>query len=721
MTTPADPKGHETKRRRGLRRWGRISERPRPAWWGAAIAVAVGTAAIVTWNYLDQLVPGTGGVLATQALLNLAIAAGAAAVLTGLLFVTVGRFAALPWWYVWTSVTCVVLLVTLGTGASLTAWLAAAAVLFVGGSLLGAAVGGLLPHSGRRPVSLRDARVVMPAVAVVILLVPAVWLTTATQGPPTGPDVAPVPSAVKDDPAAPGGFRTGFLTYGSGSDRREEYGESADLRSTPVDGSRILKGWNADRRELWGFDADALPVNGMVWYPKGDGPFPLVLIAHGNKSSATESEAGYRYLAELLASHGFIVASVDQNFLNTGPLDRSGGLTGANIARGWLLLEHLRAWREWNEDPDSGFAGKVNLDDVGLVGHSRGGEAIAVAAHLQTLDRLPEDHSVTLDYDFGIRSLLAFAPSDGQYRPDDAPITLTDVNYLTVQGSHDADVTGFEGLDQYERISFTGREPAVKSALFVERANHGQFNTRWGNRDVGNGLPKHFIDTGALLAAEEQRRVAQVYAVSFLRGTLTDDTRLLDVLRDPRAAADWLPDTGYVSQFRDSGMTSAEESAVIPQGFTAAETIPLQLRNGPGEDEVRSLTWESGTAAALAVETAPEPEATHVVFDAVAMTGDDALADAITVELTDDSGDRATVPPEMPLPHLVNGQYLKAAWMHTDPLTAPVLQTHRIPLTAFTDANPEFDPSRVVTVTLSFDDSVGGTVLVDDVGLNTTP
>ena len=88
------------------------------------------------------------------------------------------------------------------------------------------------------------------------------------------------------------------------------------------------------RKKYWGFDPKAFPINGRVWYPDGAGPFPLVLIVHGNHNMKDFSDPGYGYLGELLASRGFILASVDENFIN-------GGLRGENDGRGWLLLEHL--------------------------------------------------------------------------------------------------------------------------------------------------------------------------------------------------------------------------------------------------------------------------------------------------------------------------------------------------------------------------------------------
>ncbi|HCW79388.1 MAG TPA: alpha/beta hydrolase, partial [Gemmatimonadetes bacterium] len=72
-------------------------------------------------------------------------------------------------------------------------------------------------------------------------------------------------------------------------------------------------------------------------------------------------------------------------------------------------------------------------------------------------------------------------PVDGQYLPTGRKVVVEDVSYLTFHGSHDGDVTSFHGLRLYDRLNFT--DPNVfnfKSAIFVYRANHGQWNTVWG-------------------------------------------------------------------------------------------------------------------------------------------------------------------------------------------------------------------------------------------------
>lgn len=705
------------------RRIGKVADGPGTARHGAAIALALATAVLLAWSTWDQHVPGTGGATATQTAANLLLALAISGLVTGVLFVTAGRRLALPWTYLWTLLSCLVLLVTLGGGASPTAWYVTVAVVVVGTSLLGAATGALLPASDQTPR--RGRALTALASAVVLLAAPALWLATATQGAPEPVDEESPSAPHAADPAAPGPFETASLTYGSGTDDRPAYGSSADLETPPVDTSAILGGWDDRRESLWGFGSDAFPLNARVWYPTGDGPFPLVLIAHGNKSNATSSEDGFTYLGETLAGQGFIVAAADQNFLNTGPLDRSGGLTGAETARGWLLLEHLRVWDEWNRDPSNLFAGKVDTENVGLIGHSRGGEAIAVATYLSQRGGLPgESTTEVAAYDgIAVRSLLALAPSDGQYLPDDEPVRLQDVDYLVLQGSHDADVNSFGGLNQYERIDFTGSDQNVKSALYIGHADHSHFNTRWGGYDVGNGLPKHFLDTGTLMRAEDQRRIAEVYASAFLRGTLNGETELFEILRDHRAAAPFLPEAEYVNQYVDSDTAYADESAITAAGAAEGGPRPLALRSGSGEDEVFELSWEDGAEnPAVTAEIDPATGADLLVFDALAATEDaDAVPEA-TVRLTDADGRTAELPLSdfMPLQPLVNGQYLKAAWMHPAALTEPVLQTYSLPLAAFAESEPAFDPSALEAASLEFDGAATAAVLIDDIGLMPT-
>jgi len=385
------------------------------------------------------------------------------------------------------------------------------------------------------------------------------------------------------DPSRAGPHEVRFLYYGSGTDRRRpEYRDSVTIATETVDASKLVDlGEDAEERnEYWGFSPDSFPLNGRVWYPAGEGRHPLVLIVHGNHDMKEFSDPGYGYLGRLLASRGFILASVDMNFLN-------GSIDEENDARGWMLLQHLRAWRGFDAREGGPFQGRVDLGRIALIGHSRGGEAVANAAAFNRLPRYPDDASLEFDFGFEIRSVVAIAPVDGQYQPTDRLVPFRDVNYMVFHGSHDGDVTSFHGLRPWDRLEFTDGVDRFKTAIYVYRANHGQWNTVWGAHDNGPRSPR-ILDLRGLIPGEDQRRFARIYVPAFLEATLRDDRRYLPLFRDHRVAGGWLPKTMYVTRL---------EHATFRALATFEEDIDVTSGTAPG---VRLLgeglaTWREGT------------------------------------------------------------------------------------------------------------------------------
>jgi dienelactone hydrolase len=357
-------------------------------------------------------------------------------------------------------------------------------------------------------------------------------------------------------PGENGSYQFSTFTYGSGKDiRREEFAEGASYLTESVDGRAFLDNWKKLggwwREKYWGFDAKQLPLNARVWMPEGKGPFPLVLVVHGNHSMQDFSDPGYDYLGEFLASRGMILASVDENFINASWTDVFGRLEKENDARGWLLLEHLQVWDDWNKDESHPLFGKADMDKIALMGHSRGGEAVGHAAMLNALEYYPDDASIKLGYHFNIRGIVAIAPVDGQYKPGDSGTKFENVNYLTIHGAQDADVTSFAGAMQYERIKFTDSAYHFKSTVYISGANHGQFNTTWGDNDFSVTF-KGILNLGQLMQAEAQQKVAKVYIGAFLEASLNNRSEYLPLFTDARKGKEWLPESIYLSQFEDS-------------------------------------------------------------------------------------------------------------------------------------------------------------------------
>ncbi len=345
------------------------------------------------------------------------------------------------------------------------------------------------------------------------------------------------------------------ITYGSGKDwHRSEFANDVDIKTKTIDGSGLIENWDGFsgnyRTKYWGFNDSCLPLNGHIYMPKKDGVFPLVLIVHGDHAMQDYSELGYEYIAKTLANKGYIVASVDQNFLNRSWSDLllTSPLQNDHATRGWLLLEHLKLWEQWNADTSSFLHNKIDMNNIALIGHSRGGEAVAIASAFNSLNALPGNPSIKFNYHFNIKSIIGVAPTDGFYQPAGHLIKLHDVNYLLLHGSHDGEMN-YVGIGQYSRTTFSEKSDRIKAALYVFGANHSQFNTSWGSNDHEFFHPiSSKWDYRLLMAKEKQQDIAKTTIFSFLEVTLKHKN--WSIIRNLKT---YLPKGFYLYQHQKAG------------------------------------------------------------------------------------------------------------------------------------------------------------------------
>lgn len=544
------------------------------------------------------------------------------------------------------------------------------------------------------------------------------------------------------DPSEIGPHAVHHLSYGSGKDKwRPEYGTEVGIITESVDGSDFVSRWTGWagwwRTYYWGFDTKNLPRNALVWYPEGEGPFPLVLIVHGNTSMEIYSEPGYAYLGELLASRGYIVASVDENFLNSSWHGLWQGI-GGNNGRAWMLLEHLQLWREWNGSESSPFFNKVDLNNIGLMGHSRGGEAIALAATFNRLPYYPDDCNITFDYNFNIRSLVAIAPVDGQYEPTGKPNRLKNINYLLLHGSSDGDVVAYEGSSQYQRITFDEDSDWYKSSAYIYGANHGQFNTLWGRYDQ-KPLEAWLLNVKPLIPAADQRKIAQVYISAFLDSTLKGVEGYKDLLRDHRVGKAWLPDTIYITSYADGTYRyiSDFEEDIDPSTTTikAGKLFGINLSKWREHEVCLKYGCMDTNAVFLGwdFDDEQEPPSYNIVLskNALKITSDSSLvfsmADALehsseegvdlTIEVIDEAGEVSS----LPLSHYSDLQpslracIWKSFFLDCKAPSDNVYQSFVFPMVDFVEKNADFDPARLSQIRFVFNRTKSWEVILDDV------
>jgi hypothetical protein len=339
-------------------------------------------------------------------------------------------------------------------------------------------------------------------------------------------------------------------------------------------------------------------VLGEVTYPKAVATrpaSPVIILMHGRhdvcgrKDGKTAykwpcpagyrriaSEQGYRGLADLLASHGNIVVSVAANGINAS--DEAAADGGARD-RGFLVLHHLNVWRGWSSTNVKGpfgtkFVGKINFANVGLMGHSRGGEGVVAA--------LAENKRTGSKY--GIKAVVPLAPVDFTRLSTRGTATMTLVPYC------DGDVSDLQGVHFFDDATTGKVDPVPHALLGVLGANHNFFNTVWtpggweaGTMEDWSDKKNVFCGTkSGRLTAKQQSAAGTAYIAAFLRARLQGqvgyDPLFLGNTATPASAAPartvaaWsAPGAGrlIVNDLRAVG-SNALGGAVVATGFDSA-------------------------------------------------------------------------------------------------------------------------------------------------------
>tara|TARA_A100001391_G_scaffold151462_6_gene109155 strand:- start:2216 stop:3988 length:1773 start_codon:yes stop_codon:yes gene_type:complete len=276
--------------------------------------------------------------------------------------------------------------------------------------------------------------------------------STGTPAPKTQPDA--ITNTVAADAAAMGSFAVAEEEYDFG-------------RMTVYDNK------NGDS-----YDTD---IHGYIQYPENaDGPFPVVLFLHGRHGTCYDGRGiddddcanpipsfrGYEYISRNLVSHGYAVISVDANDINDNDSGPSNGDTGG-LARSMLVVRHLDEFRTINAAGGQGLdglVGKLDMSEIGIMGHSRGGEGVNQTVLYNRAQ--PEPHNIT--------AVFSLAPTDYNTQ------TVSRVNFVALAGYCDGDVEDLMGNFAYDTSRYAvDNDPYPKFQLIPMGANHNYYNTVW--------------------------------------------------------------------------------------------------------------------------------------------------------------------------------------------------------------------------------------------------
>ena len=378
----------------------------------------------------------------------------------------------------------------------------------------------------------------------------------AAPAPDAVPDDAAAPRLLAADPATPGAFATERLDYDLGDEAAEirGFGRLGEMRASVT-----------------------MPVGAV-------GERPVVMFLHGRHASCSggtrnplawpcspdqvdvESYLGYQDSAEVLASQGYAVVSISANAINA--LDGSLSDDNGAVARAQLILDHLALLEQADAGTAAGLspalAGRLDLDHVGLMGHSRGGDGAVRAALLNA--ELPEP--------FGIEAVLPLAPTDF------GRMTLPDVPMAVVLPYCDGDVSNLQGQHFFDDSRLAYDDDVLRSSVLVMGTNHNFYNTTWTPS-------KYAYSASDDWAAQDRQQVDPDCGYGTAPARLTDDEQY-DV------------GTAYVSGF--FRLTMGGEQQFLPM-FDGSDEVPASA----GRADVR-VTASQPASTRLDVQTFAVPD-----------------------------------------------------------------------------------------------------------------
>jgi len=278
------------------------------------------------------------------------------------------------------------------------------------------------------------------------------------------------------------------------------------------------------------------------------------------------SLGGYDYLGRFLASHGFVAVSVGANGINAG-----GGTGDEYTARQALLNRHLELWRQLSASGGGALAGKVldatgaavdfrgrvELTNVGTLGHSRGARAVMLHAADENQDEWPA----------GVR-IKAVVPMEPV--PFGGGEVVTNLPVAAVVGACD-DVSNPGARDYVEGI-----EARVQRHIWtVQGANHNFFNSQWSPRE------------NPVLGVDDAHVGAFTTPAPAGRCATPDGTEQPQLTEDAQRVLG----TGYVGAFfrkyladetRFDAMLAGTEQPLAQVGSVDAELVPPAEPGPPG-------------------------------------------------------------------------------------------------------------------------------------------
>jgi dipeptidyl aminopeptidase/acylaminoacyl peptidase len=237
-------------------------------------------------------------------------------------------------------------------------------------------------------------------------------IATATTPPPTA---TPEPPTPMPDPFAQ---YNQFTIEGL---RARTYGDGE------IEVVQVLEEAAAFTRYLVAYPSDGLRITAMLNRPRGDGPFPVVVLNHGYYPlDVYQTGNGTKLAADYLAARGFLTLSPDFR-------SHAGSDDAPNQFRAGHVIDALNVIPMLQRLPE------VQPGKVGMWGHSNGGAITAKAITISdqigaALIYAPASSNIEQDYQFRVERAASRGQEidaiDWPVEPNEAPDLYTRLSPL---------------------------------------------------------------------------------------------------------------------------------------------------------------------------------------------------------------------------------------------------------------------------------------------------
>ncbi|MBD2531770.1 alpha/beta hydrolase [Nostoc flagelliforme FACHB-838] len=175
-------------------------------------------------------------------------------------------------------------------------------------------------------------------------------------------------------------------------------------------------------------------------------PYPVIVISHG----LAEDRNSFVYIAKHLASYGFVVAALDHPVANSKQFQQflagfDGPPKATELIDRSLDVKYLLDQLQHLSKTDPRFQNKLNLQQVGLIGHSLGGyTSLALAGGTFDFENIHKDCNPNRS--LNLSTFLQCRAND--LKPDNYPIKDDRIKAIMVMNPLNSTLLGEKGISK---------------------------------------------------------------------------------------------------------------------------------------------------------------------------------------------------------------------------------------------------------------------------------